>query len=81
MTDTDKMKELERQLAACFDLCSQEGSGAVVLTRKYVTEQLTRILKELKIYYPVPVDFSIEIDDNDNSIIIHFAKDYTDDQD
>lgn len=82
MTDTDKMKELERQLTACFDLCSQEGSGAVVLTRQFVTEQLTRILKELKIYYSVPVDFSLEIDDNNNSIIIHFAKDYTtDDQD
>ena len=75
------LANLESELASVIDASLQDGSNSP-MTRKRVTERLTYLLGELKQYYSVPVDFSLEIDDNNNSIIIHFAKDYTtDDQD
>lgn len=69
------MEILERILTACRadDFNTPEN-------RCYVNAAVQSCLDEMAKTGPVPVDYNVEIDYNNNSLIVHFSKEYTDDK-
>lgn len=69
------MEILERILTACRadDFNTEENRR-----NTYAAVQLC--LDEMSKTGPVPVDYNVEIDYNNNSLMVHFSKEYTDDK-
>lgn len=66
------MEKLEKILTAC-----RADNFNTEQNRRYVYTAVQSCLDEMAKTGPVPVDYNVEIDYNNNSLMVHFSKEYT----
>lgn len=64
------------KLRTALDACGEDDFNSLE-NRLYLDKVVSESLKELSKEQPVPLDYTIEIDYTNNSLVVHFSKEQT----